>query len=97
MIINLNDLLTMILFISLIILVIIFIILGIKLIGTLNRVDKVIDDVNLKMSKVDGLFNIIDKTSQYASGISEKISNFISGIISALVKKKKGNDLDGEE
>lgn len=92
MVIDLNELLNVILIISLIVLVIIFIILGIRLIGTLKKIDSVIDDVNGKMSKVDGVFDIIDKTTDYASSISDKIIGGISSFIGVLLGKKKGND-----
>ena len=97
MVINLNDLLTLILFILLIILVIIFIIVGIRLIRTLKKVNIVIDDVNVKMNKVDGVFDIIDKTTDYASSISDKIIGAITGFIGTLLRKKKGNDQDEKE
>ena len=94
MTIDLNNLLTLILFVALIILVVIFIILGIKLIKTLKKIDRVIDDVNLKMNKVNGIFNIIDKTTDYASTISDKIIGTLSKFINSLIYRKKGNDDD---
>ena len=94
MTVDINELLGIILYIVLIILVIIFIVLGIKLIRTLNKVDKVIDDVNVKMSKVDGVFDIIDKTTNYATSISDKIFGGISSFINVLFRRKKGNDED---
>lgn len=94
MIIDLNALLQIILYLTLITLVIILIVLGIKLIKTLRKVDDVIDDVNKKMLKVNGLFNIIDKTTDYASTISDKLINAISNFINVLFRKKKGNDDD---
>lgn len=94
MMVDLNELLIVFLYISCIILVIVFIVLGIKLIKTLKKVDNVIDDVNGKMSKVDGVFDIIDKTTDYASSISDKIIGAISGFINVLLRKKKGNDED---
>ena len=94
MLVNLNELLTLILFVLLIVLVIIFIALGIKLIRTLKKVDEVIDDVNGKMNKVNGVFEIIDRTTDYASSISDKIINALSNFVSVLFRKKKGNDDD---
>lgn len=94
MLVNLNELLTLILFVLLIVLVIIFIALGIKLIRTLKKVDEVIDDVNGKMNKVNGVFEIIDKTTDYASTISDKIINTLSNFVNVLLRKKKGNDDD---
>lgn len=97
MVINLNEFLNILLYVSLIVLVIIFIILGIRLIKTLNKVDKVIDDVNGKMNKVNGVFDIIDKTTDYAASISDKIISAISNFINVLLRKKKGNDKNDEE
>lgn len=94
MTVDLNELLIAFLYISCIILVIVFIVLGIKLIKTLKKVDSVIDDVNGKMSKVNGVFDIIDKTTDYASSISDKIIGAISSFINVLLRKKKGNDED---
>lgn len=91
MMVNLEELLIILLYLMLIILVIILIILGIKLIKTLKKVDTVIDDVNVKMTKVDGVFNIIDKTADYASNMSDKIISSISNFINVLLRKKKGN------
>lgn len=94
MMVNLNELLNIVLIFSLIILVIILIVLGIKLIKTLKKVDSVIDDVNVKMNKVNGVFEIIDKTTDYASSISDKIIGAISNFISGLFLKRKGKDKD---
>lgn len=94
MTVDLNELLGLVLYICSTILVIVFIVVGIRLIKTLKKVDNVIDDVNEKMDKVDGVFNIIDKTTDYASSVSDKIINAISGFINNLLRKKRGNDDD---
>ena len=94
MVIDFNEFLLMLLYITLIVLVIIFIVVGIKLIKTLSKVDRVMEDVNNKMSKLNGVFEIVDKTTDYATSISDKIINAISGFVSGLLKKKKGNDDD---
>ncbi len=91
---DISQFLIILLYVVLIILVIILMVLGIKLIKTLKKVDNVIDDVNNKMNKVDGLFNIIDKTTDYAASISDKFINAISSFIGVLFRKKKGNDKD---
>ena len=97
MYIDINQLFPIILYILLIVLVIILIVLGIKLIKTLHKVDTVIDDVNTKMSKVDGVFNIIDKTTDYAANVSDKIVGTIANFIGNVFKKKKGNDTNEQE
>ena len=94
MVVDLNEFLLIMLYVCLIALVIIFIILGIKLIKTLNKVDKIMDDVNLKMTKVDGVFSLIDKTTDFAAGVSDKIINGINSFINLILRRKKGNDED---
>lgn len=94
MYIDTNELFPIILYILLIILVIILIVLGIKLIKTLRKVDDVIDDVNKKMLKVDGVFDIIDKTTDYAASISDKIVGGLANFIGNVFRKKKGKDSD---
>lgn len=96
MTVDFNEFLLILLYVSLIVLVIILIVLGIRLIGTLKKVDSVIDDVNVKIKKVNGVFDIIDKTTDYAASISDKIISGISGFIGMLLRKKKGNEEEDE-
>ena len=56
----LNEIFPVILYGLLIILVVVLIILVVKLIKTISKVDLVVDDVNLKVKKLDGVFNIVD-------------------------------------
>lgn len=92
MTVDLNELLIILLYLLLIILIVIFIVLGIKLVKTLKKVDNVIDDVNSKMEKVDGVFEIIDKTTDYAASISDKIIGALSNFINSIFRKKKGKN-----
>lgn len=94
MLVDLNEFFTILLYLLLITLIIIFTVLGIKLIRTIKRVDNVLDDVNEKMEKVDGVFNVVDKATDYAALISDKIIGAVSGFIGSFMKKKKGNDED---
>lgn len=64
---------------------------------TLKKVDGVIDDVNTKISSVDGLFSIIDKTTDYASLVSDKLLGALSNLISVFIKKRKGNGSNEEK
>lgn len=85
--------LQMLVYIVLIILIIIFIIIGIKLIGTLSKVDKLLDDVQKKVDRTEEFFEMIDRVSDYASNIGDKI---IGGVLKTVTKllRKKGNDED---
>ena len=94
MTIEMEELLPIILYLALIVFVITLIVLVIKLIGTLGRVDKVLDDVNSKMTRVDGLFDVIDRVTDYATSISDKVisglANAVHFVFGKLKKKKSG-------
>ena len=57
------DVLQVILYILGSILLIVLIILGIKLIITMNKIENVVDDINVKVNKLNGIFTIIDLTT----------------------------------
>ena len=92
MVIDFNEFLNVLMHISLIALIIVFIVVGFKLIKTLGKVNDIMDDISGKMNKVNGVFDIIDKTTDYASSISDKVLNALSGLLSVFTKRKKGND-----
>lgn len=71
------------------ILLIILIILGIKLIITMNKIESVVDDVDNKVKKLNGLFSIIDVTTDRLSLISDRFIDLVSTVVSKLFKPKK--------
>jgi uncharacterized protein YoxC len=91
---DLNTLLTVCLYILGIILLIVLIVLGIKCIRILGKVDKLVDDVEVKVSSLDGLFNIVDKVTDGIVLASDSIISSGSDFISRLFRKKKEDDLD---
>lgn len=80
----LKEVLPIFIYILLIALLIIGIIIGIKLIITMNKVEKVVDNVEQKINSLNGLFNIIEVTSGKITGVYEKVIDFIGGIIDRL-------------
>ncbi len=94
MMVDLNTLLTVCLYILGIILLIVLIVLGIKCIRILGKVDKLVDDVEVKVSSLDGLFNIVDKVTDGIVLASDSIISSGSDFISRLFRKKKEDDLD---
>lgn len=90
--INILDLFIILLYISLIVLVISLIVLILKGVQTLNKVDKLVDDINMKSSKLDGLFNIVDGTTDALSNISDTIVTFIADTIMNIFNRKKGKN-----
>ncbi len=77
-----------ILYLLLIILLIVLIILIIKLIRTVSKVDQVVEDVNYKVNRLNGLFEIIDYTTDSLVSFNDKIINFITSSITSFVKRR---------
>ncbi len=89
--------LPIIIYILLIILLVIGIILGIKSIITINKVEKVVDDVNEKVESLNGLFQIVDFTTDKLVSITDKVIDGVSSLASRLFFKKKKNKEEDEE
>ncbi len=83
--------LPIIIYVLLIILLIIGIILGIKSIITINKVEKVVDDVNEKVESLNGLFQIVDFTADKLVSITDKVVDGVSALASKLFFRKKKN------
>lgn len=80
------------------ILLIVLIILGIKLIITMNKIETVVDDINVKVDKLNGLFNIIDYTTDKLALVSDKMVDGVSYILKKVFfkKNKKKEEKDCE-
>lgn len=92
----LQTVLPLIIYVLLIILLIVGIILGIRSIQTLNKVDKVVDDVNDKVQSLNGFFNIIDFTTDKIVSVTDKVVEGISGLIGSVFKRRH-TEKDEEE
>lgn len=89
--------LPIIIYILLIILLVIGIILGIKSIITIKKVEKVVDDVNEKVESLNGLFHIVDFTTDKIVMLTDKVVDGLSGVASKLFFRKKTKDRKEEE
>lgn len=87
--INANTFLLILLGILCSILLVILIILSIKLIYTVDRVNKVMDEVNIRISKFDKAFNIVDIITDNMALVSDKLVDGISGLIRKIITKKE--------
>lgn len=76
----------------LIALLIILIILGIRLISVVNRTDKLLDDVQKKVSSFDNVFKIIDVTSAKLTTGVYSIVDTVVGFIKKVFKKGKDDE-----
>ena len=89
--------LPIIIYFLLIIILIIGIILGVKAIGTLDKVDRMIDDINDKVQSLNGFFSVIDFTTDKIALITEKAGEVITSLFSRLFMKKKRKNKKGDE
>lgn len=81
-----------------IILLIALIVLCFKMFDTLKRVDRMVDDLSDKASKLDNLFGIIDKSTDAISSFTDRIIELIVGTLVGLFsKKKKEKEIDENE
>lgn len=94
MIVYIDDVLPFILYTLGAVLLVVLIILAYRLIKTLDKVDRVVDDVNSKSRKLNGVFNIIDNTADGLSNISDTLVNLIVGAINNVFNKKNKKDGD---
>ena len=87
MIINVNVFFQIIIYMLAIVLLIVLIALGLKLFHTLTKVDRVIDDITIKSSKLDNLFNVIDTTADAVNSVSNSIASWITNLVNRLLNK----------
>ena len=89
--------LPIIIYILLIIILIIGIILSIKLLMTLNKVDKVVEDINNKVQTLNGFFHIIDYTTDKIALTTDKITEGLISFFSKIFKKRKIKKIEKED
>lgn len=74
------------------ILLVVLIILGIKMINTMNKIDVVVDDINKKVKSLDGFFSIIDFTTDKLAMLSDRLVDTVSSLIKRIFKRKEDNN-----
>ncbi len=89
--------LQIIIYALLIILIIVAIVIGVRLIITLHKVDLLIDDVTSKVKTLDRVFEVIDVFNNKMSALGDSVVGFISGGIKRIFKKRKKYSYDEEE
>lgn len=78
------------------ILIIVLIVLGVKLIITMNKIENIVDDINGKVKSLNGIFSVIDITTDKLALLSDKTISFISDMIKKIFNKRKEINKDGE-
>lgn len=94
---NAHDFLQVMLYILSSILLVVLIILGIKMIITMNKIENVVDNISVKVNKLNGLFNVIDITTDKLTMVGDKLVDSISSLVSRAFDRKKRKEDDSYE
>lgn len=89
--------LPIVVYILLIILLIVGIILGVRLLNAMDKVDEVLDNMQRKVNSLNGLFSVIDFTTDKISAFSDKVVDVVSGFIGKITSRKKRKNIESEE
>lgn len=92
-----TELLLILLYVLGSILLVVLIILGIKLINTMNKINIVVDDINKKVSSLDGLFSVVDMATDKLSLLSDRMVDGITFLIKKIFGHKKRKEDDNDE
>ena len=93
---DINSFFTMIICILSSILLVILIILGIKLINTGTKADRVLDELEVKIKNLDKMFSVVDVVTDSMAVVSDKIVDAIVYWIKRIFGTKKGKEEDYE-
>ncbi len=93
----LSQLLPIIVYVFLIVLIIVGIILGIKIIITIDKVTKIVDDVNDKFQKISPLLNTFGMISDKMSDIVGTVFGAIQSLFMKLFLSHKGKEESEED
>jgi len=91
------DSLIIVIYVLLILLIITLIATFLKLIGTLMKVDVLLDDVTQKVKTLDKVFGFIDVMNDKMSAFGETIIGLVSGGIKGLFKNLKRKNIESED
>ncbi len=94
----LQTFLPIVLYILGIALMVVFIILGIKMIKTVDKTNAILEDAEAKMQSLNGIFQLIDRFSLGATAITSHVVQKVTGLIDRIFKgRKKEEDFEDYE
>ena len=94
---DLSTVLPILLYLAGLVLLIVLIIVGIKLIGLLDKFDRIADNVEVKITSLDGAFNFVDKFSDSVAMVSDSLVSGTVKLLSNVFGKNKTSKEDEEE
>ena len=89
-----SSLLPIIFYTLLSILVVFVIVFVYKLTKTLDKTNVLLDDVYIKVKKLDNLFEVIDRGADTINSMTSKVVEILIGAASKVFKKKRKDEED---
>jgi uncharacterized protein YoxC len=97
----LETLLPILLYISGIVLLVVLIMIGIRFIRTMDKVESIVKDVDNKVKSLNGVFHLIDTTTDKLSLLTDRVVDgvtaFVINMFSKKYNKKEEEDSNEEE
>lgn len=84
---TINEVLPVVLYLLGSVLLVALIILTIKLIITMNKIEKVVDNITVKVHTLDELFNVIGLVTGKVTAITDKVVDNVALLIDKIFKK----------
>ena len=78
------------------ILLVVLIILGIKMIIVMDKLQVTVDNINNKVNSLNGLFSMVDFTTDKLALVSDKFIDGITSLIRKIFNRKKEEEYDDE-
>lgn len=86
---ELSVILSVLLYVFGIILLIVLIILGIRFLTIIDKMERILDNIEGKVNSLNGLFMVVDKVSYGLSSITENVVYMITNSISRIFGREK--------
>ena len=90
---TINEVLPVILYILGSVLLVALIVLTIKLIITMNKLEKVVDNITIKVRTLDQLFDVIGLVTGKITAVTDRVVDSVALLIEKIFKRK-GDKLD---
>lgn len=94
---SLMEVLPIILYSLGIVLIIVLIVLGIKLIHTIDKANLILEDVEKKSKSLNGVFNVIDGVTDTLSVLSDTLVTSITRVIGKIIPRKRKKEREENE
>ena len=92
----LKEALIVLVYVALVVFIISLIVLCIKLVGTLGKVDYLLDNITKKAESLNGLFNVIEMTTNRFGAIGEAVTSSLMSLVKKVFNKKEKKKRKGE-